>query len=80
MLSITQYTEKEARKQQNEDIVTLMFDYRHLERRRKWHFGSAPHRRFSASSSSRVRGQSAPSRRERLRSASTLPPVWHCAQ
>ena len=32
--------------------------------------------RFRASSSSRVRGQSAPRRRERLRSARTLPPVW----
>ena len=35
---------------------------------------------FSASSSSRVRGQSDPSRRERLRSASTFPPVWQRAQ
>src|ERR1700689_11928 len=37
-------------------------------------------RRFSASSSSKVRGQSAPSSRDRARSASTLPPVWHLAQ
>ena len=36
--------------------------------------------RFSASSSSSVRGQSEPSSRERLRSASTLPPVWHAGQ
>jgi hypothetical protein len=36
--------------------------------------------RLSASSSSSVRGQSAPKRRERLRSASTLPPVWQRAQ
>ena len=33
------------------------------------------HRLFSASNSSSVRGQSAPSRRDRLRSARTLPPV-----
>jgi hypothetical protein len=40
-----------------------------------------PHqRRFSASNSSSVRGQSDPSNRERLRSASTLPPVWQRAQ
>jgi hypothetical protein len=37
-------------------------------------------RRFSASSSSRLRGQSAPSSRDRLRSASTFPSVWHLAQ
>ena len=37
-------------------------------------------RRFSASSSSSVRGQSLPSRRERPRSASSLPPVWQRAQ
>jgi hypothetical protein len=35
---------------------------------------------FNASSSSRVRGQSEPSRRERLRSARTFPPVWQRAQ
>ena len=39
-----------------------------------------PQRRLSASNSSSVRGQSAPNRRERLRSASTLPPVWQRAQ
>ena len=33
--------------------------------------------RFRPSSSSSVRGQSFPSRRDRLRSASTLPSVWH---
>src|SRR5688500_18781905 len=38
------------------------------------------YRRRSDSSSSRVRGQSEPSSRERLRSAKTRPPVWHCAQ
>jgi hypothetical protein len=38
------------------------------------------HRRFSASSSSNVRGQSAPSSLDKARSASTLPPVWHLAQ
>ena len=38
------------------------------------------HLRFSASSSSRVRGQSAPNSRDRLRSANTLPPVWQRAQ
>ena len=36
--------------------------------------------RFSASSSSSVRGQSDPSSRDRLRSANTFPPVWHFAQ
>ena len=34
----------------------------------------------SASSSSKVRGQSCFSRRERLRSANSLPPVWQGAQ
>src|SRR5438876_10908452 len=38
------------------------------------------YRFFNASSSSRVRGQSAPRSRDRLRSARTLPPVWHWAQ
>jgi len=42
--------------------------------------GAAIYFRFRASSSSSVRGQSLPSRRERLRSASTLPPVWQAAQ
>ena len=37
-------------------------------------------RRFKASSSSSVRGQSEPSSRDKLRSASTLPPVWQRAQ
>jgi hypothetical protein len=37
-------------------------------------------RRFSASSSSSVRGQSFPSNFDKARSASTLPPVWHLAQ
>ena len=37
-------------------------------------------RRFRASNSSSVRGQSDPKRRERLRSASTLPLVWQRAQ
>ena len=37
-------------------------------------------RRLSASSSSSVRGQSAFSNRDRLRSASSVPPVWHRAQ
>ena len=41
---------------------------------------TAIHRRFSASNSSSVRGQSDPSRRDRLRSARTLPPVWQRAQ
>jgi len=36
--------------------------------------------RLSASSSSRVRGQSFPSSLDSARSASTLPPVWHLAQ
>jgi hypothetical protein len=36
--------------------------------------------RFSASNSSSVRGQSEPNNRERLRSASTLPPVWQTGQ
>src|SRR3974377_805929 len=35
---------------------------------------------FSASSASSVRGQSAFSSRDKLLSASTLPPVWHFAQ
>jgi hypothetical protein len=37
-------------------------------------------RRFNASSSSSVRGHSAPSSRDRLRSARTFPPVWQRAQ
>ena len=36
--------------------------------------------RFRFSSSSRLRGQSVPSRRERARSASNFPPVWQVAQ
>lgn len=36
--------------------------------------------RFRASSSSSVRGQSAPSSRDKLRSAKTFPPVWQRAQ
>jgi hypothetical protein len=43
-------------------------------------FWTLDQRRFSASSSSSVRGQSAPSSLDRARSASTLPPVWHFAQ
>jgi hypothetical protein len=35
---------------------------------------------LSVSSSSNVRGQSAPKRRDRARSASSLPAVWHRAQ
>src|SRR5690242_20505397 len=35
---------------------------------------------FSASNSSNVRGQSSRRRRESERSASNLPPVWHCGQ
>src|SRR5215813_10191380 len=35
------------------------------------------YRRFKASSSSSVSGQSDPSSRDKLRSASTRPPVWH---
>ena len=38
------------------------------------------HRRFSASSSSSVRGQSCFNSRDSPRSASSLPPVWHRAQ
>ena len=38
---------------------------------------SANHFFFKASNSSSVRGQSEPSSRDRLRSASTFPPVWH---
>lgn len=41
---------------------------------------SSPHFRFSASNSSRLRGQSEPSNRDKLRSASTLPPVWQRTQ
>ena len=37
-------------------------------------------RRLRASSSSRVRGQSDPSRRDKLRSARIFPPVWQRAQ
>ena len=39
-----------------------------------------PHLRFIVSSSSSVRGQSDFKSRERLRSASSLPPVWQRAQ
>src|SRR5580700_1091095 len=38
------------------------------------------HARFSASSSSSVRGQSEPNSRDRLRSAKSFPPVWQWAQ
>ena len=38
------------------------------------------HRRFSASSSSSVRGQSCFNNRDSPRSASSFPPVWHRAQ
>jgi len=38
------------------------------------------YRRFSASSSASVRGQSDPSSRDKLRSASTFPRVWQLAQ
>jgi hypothetical protein len=38
------------------------------------------HFRFSASNSSNVRGQSSRNNLDKLRSASTLPPVWHRAQ
>ena len=41
---------------------------------------AAFHRRFSASNSSSVRGQSDPNSRDRLRSARTFPPVWQRAQ
>jgi len=41
---------------------------------------SASHFRFSASSSSSVRGQSRPKRRDKLRSARSLPSVWQRAQ
>ena len=40
----------------------------------------ASHRRFRDSSSSSVRGQSAPNSRDKLRSARTFPPVWQTAQ
>jgi hypothetical protein len=43
-------------------------------------FRSKPYFLFSASNSSIVLGQSFPSSRDKLRSASTLPPVWHRAQ
>jgi hypothetical protein len=36
--------------------------------------------RYAPSSSSMVRGQSSFSSRDRLRSASSLPPVWHRGQ
>ena len=38
------------------------------------------YRLFSASNSSKVRGQSAPNSLDSARSASTRPPVWHFAQ
>ena len=59
-----------------DDIFWLGFSWR--GKRRRW--GELSQRFLRASSSSRVRGQSEPRRRERLRSARTFPLVWHCGQ
>jgi hypothetical protein len=58
---VLQLTVREPQRRCQEELLALVF---------------ADQRRLSASSSSSVRGQSEPSRRERLRSARTLPPVW----